>query len=117
MKVIYLNMILKVIFIIFDMTLYDRKYEFNNKNLSLCEINCTFKGCNENTSTVQCECIQKQGLNRLNNSNDNLINKLENNKNILNIDVIQCTDILNNSEDLKNSLLYYYYYYYFSFLF
>ena len=85
------------------MTLYDRKYEFNDKNLSLCEINCTFKGYNENTSTVQCECIQKQGLNRLNNENDNLINKLENNKNILNIDVIQCTDILNNSEDLKNN--------------
>ena len=31
------------------MTLYDRKNEYNNNNLSLCEINCEYKGYNKET--------------------------------------------------------------------
>ena len=63
------------------MTLFDRKNEYNNKNLSLCEYNCTFKNYDFNTSQIQCNCILNQGLNRLNNTEDNLLNKIANEKN------------------------------------
>ena len=86
-----------------DMTLYDRKNEFNEKNLSLCEVNCTFKGYNTNTSTVQCECIQNQGLDRLNNEKNDLVIKIESSKSSSNIDVMQCSDVFNNSEELSTN--------------
>mgnify|MGYP002626427099 CR=1 FL=1 len=85
-----------------DMTLYDRKIEYNICNLSLCEVNCTFKGYDINTSKVECDCKINTGINRLNsviNEND-LINKLSTNKNILNMDVIQCTEVLTSSENI-----------------
>ena len=86
-----------------DMTLYDRKNEFNEKNFSLCEVNCTFKGYNINTSTVQCECIQNQGLDRLNNEKNDLVIKMESSKSSSNIDVVQCSDVFNNSEELSTN--------------
>jgi hypothetical protein len=86
-----------------DMTLYDRKNEFNEKNFSLCEVNCTFKGYNINTSTVQCECIQNQGLDRLNNEKNDLVIKIESSKSSSNIDVMQCSDVFNNSEELSTN--------------
>ena len=85
-----------------DMTLYDRKIEYNNYNLSLCEVNCTFKGYDINTSKVECDCKINTGINRLNpeiNEND-LINKLSTNKNMLNMDVVQCTEVLTSSENI-----------------
>ena len=33
-----------------DLTLYDRKNNYNEKNMSLCEINCTLKYYDSNTS-------------------------------------------------------------------
>ena len=54
-----------------DMTIYDRKNEFNDKNLSLCEIDCTYKRYDQNTSTVLCDCLPKQGLNGLDNKDIN----------------------------------------------
>ena len=107
-------MILKVIFIIIDannyttendtdMTLFDRKNEYNVNNLSLCEFNCTFKGYNKNTSNVECDCIINTGINRLDMNQSELINKLTTTKNVMNVDVVQCTEILTSSEDLKSN--------------
>ena len=39
-----------------DMTLYDRKNDFNNNNLTLCTIDCEFKEYNSSTKKVICEC-------------------------------------------------------------
>ena len=39
-----------------DITLYDRKNEYNNNNLSLCEKNCDFQGYDSNTKKVLCSC-------------------------------------------------------------
>ena len=41
------------------MTIYDRKNNFNEKFLSLCEVNCEYKGYNDTTSSVNCECRTK----------------------------------------------------------
>ena len=38
-----------------DMTLYDRKNDYNNKNLSLCESGCQFLGYNATTSKAICD--------------------------------------------------------------
>ena len=86
-----------------DMTLYDRKNEYNINNLSLCEFNCTFKGYNKNTSKVECDCIINAGINGLDRNQSELLNKLKTSKSILNMDVVQCTEILTSSEDLKSN--------------
>ena len=39
-----------------DMTIYNRKKEYNNKNLALCAINCEFEEYNETTKKVKCIC-------------------------------------------------------------
>ena len=86
-----------------DITLYDRKNEFNDKNLSLCEVNCTFRGYNPNTSKVECDCIINPGLNILDINKTDLINKLKSTKTTTNLDVMQCTEIFTSTEDLKSN--------------
>ena len=87
-----------------DMTLYDRKNEYNIKNLSLCESNCTFKEYDFNTSRIKCDCKLNAGLNRLDNINqEKLLNQLDAKKNTLNLDVMECTQILSSSEDIKTN--------------
>ena len=44
-----------------DLTLYDRKNEFNNNNMSLCESVCIFKGYMANS--IRCECDAKLKFN------------------------------------------------------
>ena len=46
-----------------DLTIYDKKFEYNEKNMSLCEFNCTYKGYNINTSKVKCSCPPKGEIN------------------------------------------------------
>ena len=87
-----------------DMTLYDRKNEYNIKNLSLCESNCTFKEYDFNISRIKCDCKLNAGLNRLDYINqEKLLNQLYANKNTLNLDVMQCTQILSSTEDIKTN--------------
>ena len=42
-----------------DMTLYDRKNDFNENFLSLCEKDCIYKGYNYENKTSNCECKTK----------------------------------------------------------
>ena len=42
-----------------DITLYDRKYDFNEKYLSLCEKNCEYKEYNDFNKTSTCDCKMK----------------------------------------------------------
>ena len=39
-----------------DMTLYDRKIEYNKKNSSLCQVGCEFQEYNYETKKVNCKC-------------------------------------------------------------
>ena len=76
-----------------DMTLYDRKNEYNNNNLSLCENNCKFKGYNSQTSKVECECKIKNNINFFSDiqiDKSQLIGKLISIKKISSIWVVKC---------------------------
>ena len=86
-----------------DMTIYDRKSEYNNKNLSLCEFNCTYKGYNSNNSKVECNCKINTGLDRLDMNQIDLLNKLQNSKNLINADVVQCSEVLSSAENIKSN--------------
>jgi len=86
-----------------DMTLYDRKNEYNKNNFSLCQFNCSFKGYNVNSSKVECDCIINAGLNKLDINETNLLNKLESIKSLINADVVKCSEILSSTEDLKSN--------------
>ena len=47
-----------------DITLYDRRKEFNDNNLSLCESNCTFLNYDYDKHRVQCQCPIKHYFNQ-----------------------------------------------------
>ena len=64
------------------MTMYDRKNDYNENHLSLCEANCTFKGYNSSTSKVECECKTKSYLYSVGGLyEDDLLDKIEADKN------------------------------------
>ena len=42
-----------------DLTMYDRKNNYNEKYLALCEKNCEYKGYNSGNKRVECECKTK----------------------------------------------------------
>ena len=76
-----------------DIILNDRKKEYNEKNLSLCEKDCTFIDYNKETKKATCECSPKTKLEELANiyiNKDVLLNKFINFKSNTNFDVIFC---------------------------
>ena len=58
-----------------DIILNDRKEEFIDNNMSLCENKCSYNGYNENSKKVSCECEVK--------SKEFLISEIINDKNLL----------------------------------
>ena len=85
----------------FDMTIYDRKNEFNEKNMSLCEFNCSYRGYDSNTSKVKCKCPPKNGIGTSEGKED--LNKLEANKKPTNFGVTQCPNVFKDKEDLATN--------------
>ena len=76
-----------------DMTIYDRKNEFNEHYLSLCQTDCSFKGYNTSTKKAICKCSIKTELpfeQIFNVDKDILIKKFLNVKDLTNIEVIKC---------------------------
>ena len=76
-----------------DITLNDRKREYNDKDLSLCEINCSFKNYNKETKRAECECKPKTFFEELINIKINekkLYHKFFNFKETTNFFVIFC---------------------------
>ena len=86
-----------------DITLYDRKKEYNDNKMSLCEINCEYKGYDNNNKAVNCECGIKSIKDVFENKKQ-LLNEFINIKNIMNIDIIKCYKILLNLKGLKFNL-------------
>ena len=90
-----------------DLTIYDRKNEFNDKDMSLCQTNCNYKGYNKNTKKAICECSKKSEIpfdQILNVDKDKLIKKFLNVKDLVNIDVIKCYRLIFYENGLeKNS--------------
>ena len=90
-----------------DILLEDRKIEYVDKKLSLCENNCTYKGYSEDDKKVLCECERKTKI--------DFISEIINNKNILsndfsndslksNINSMKCTKTLFTKDGLIKNI-------------
>ena len=94
-----------------DMTIYERKNEYNEKNMSLCEYNCTYIKYLVNTSKVQCKCAPKNDLlfnnNTKNKENKQLLSQVEAQKKNTNFDVTQCIDLITKKEGIVTNTAFY----------
>ena len=93
-----------------DIILNDRKKEFSNNNLSLCEINCNYSGYNIEDKHSSCDCHIKNKMDLISEIVDNP-NKLSNEFNSndtssssSNIISIKCAKALFTSAGLKNNI-------------
>ena len=87
-----------------DVTIYDRKNNYNENNLSLCEANCTFKGYNSSTLKAECECKTKSYMYTVDDlSRDDLLDKMENKQSLTNLNLMKCNNLLSNTENIKNN--------------
>ena len=87
-----------------DIILKDRRKEFIDKNLSLCEKGCEYKGYNLNKKKAECECFVKFKLPFLSEiiiNKDKLLNNFKDLKKSSNINVIKCYKLLFKKEGLK----------------
>ena len=90
-----------------DMTLYDRKKEFNNKNLSLCEKNCQFSQYKIETKNVICECEIKNKFDQLSfieNNKENIFKYFISFDKFTNFDIIQCFNSFFCKVGIKNNI-------------
>ena len=91
-----------------DMTLYDRKKEYNDKNLALCPNNCNYINYNNETKKVLCECepLFNSSLITLDKifNREKLLHNFKNIKKYINIGVIKCYKIIMNFKRLKNNI-------------
>ena len=90
-----------------DMTLYDRKNEFNEKNMSLCEKGCQFVNYNTSTKKVECDCLTKKNISLYIDDDSNkgdLVSKINNNdKSVSNLKVTECTNVFTSPEEIKSN--------------
>ena len=86
-----------------DIILSDRKEEFLNNNLTLCENNCNFKEYNTETKQAICDCLVKQEIDLLSDiiiDRDQLLSYFSDYELFMNIDVIKCYKILFTKEGI-----------------
>ena len=90
-----------------DIILKDRRKEYFDNNLSLCENNCTYKGYNNNTKKVLCECyikIKFPLVSEIIINKDKLLNNFIDIKNTININVMKCFYTLFTREGLIKNI-------------
>ena len=92
-----------------DMTLYDRKIEYNKKNTSLCQVGCEFQGYNSETKKVNCKCdIQSEiTLSVFLDSiilNEELVQKFIDIKKTANLGVIKCYKLFFTKEGIISNI-------------
>ena len=91
-----------------DMTIYDRKNEFNNKNLALCADNCDLEDYDNRTKKVICICEPQFNSSLI--TLDKIINKKKLLYNFIdirsttNIDIIKCYKKFLTLKGLKNNI-------------
>ena len=87
-----------------DVTIYDRKNDYNENHLSLCEANCIFKGYNSSISIAECECKTRSNLYSIDDFIKNDFSaKIENEQKLTNLNLIKCYNLLKSSKDLKTN--------------
>ena len=84
-----------------DMTNYERKKIFNDKNMGLCENDCEFKEYNKDKKRVICDCNVKNIFNSFAQvDKSKLLKKFSNYKNIFNLEVFKCNKLLFSKKGL-----------------
>ena len=90
-----------------DITLNDRKNNYINKNMSICEVDCELDGYNNTNKKVSCECQVKLKLPLFSEiiiNKDALIKKMTSFKNIMNLKIMKCYKILFTKEALIHNI-------------
>ena len=90
-----------------DISLNDRKNEFIENNMTLCEEDCDLVGYNYTTKKVECKCLIKISipllLEDIKFDKDKLLKSFININNICNINIIKCYRNLLNFNTLKKN--------------
>ena len=87
-----------------DMTLFDRKNDYNIQNMSLCESGCEYEGYNATTKKTKCSCPIKTQRNFFDIDQDKLLNKFKNYKDMINIMIIKCYKLVFSSNGIKTNI-------------
>ena len=90
-----------------DMILNDRKDEFIEKNMSLCENMCEYNGYNQETKKAICECGIKYKefiLSEIDNKTDLLANDFTNDNTTSNLATMKCSNLLFSKQGLLNNI-------------
>ena len=88
-----------------DIILDDRRNEYINNNMFLCEEDCKYGNYNSTTKKVTCECKVREKERLFENiqiDKNKLINNFKNISSFLNLDIMKCYDIL----FCKNGIIY-----------
>jgi len=88
-----------------DISLYDRKNDYNNNNISLCTINCVYIRYDSTNKKVICECEPQEriSLHKILNK-DLLANNLTKVKSIHNLNVLKCHKLLYSKKGLIRNI-------------
>ena len=87
-----------------DITLDDRKNEFIEKNMTLCEEDCDLVFYNYTNQKVDCSCLVKIKLaffNEIKINKTKLLERFADIKNIMNFGILKCWDIVLNGKSIK----------------
>ena len=90
-----------------DVSLFDRKKNFVNNNLTLCEEDCDFVAYNETNEKAICSCkVKTDSSTKIGDmvvDKDKIFNSFTNFKNIANIKVLKCIKSIFKLESYKNN--------------
>ena len=90
-----------------DINLNDRRNEYINNSMSLCEKNCDYEGYNNVTKLVKCKCDIKMSIKsifEISIDNDKLLHKFIYLKEYINIEIIKCAKNLFKKNGLKYNI-------------
>ena len=90
-----------------DILLEDRRNEYIDNNLSLCEANCTYKGYNEGSKKAICECESKTSIGSISDiiNNENILSSNFSTENTTsNVASLKCTKTLFTKEGLLTNI-------------
>ena len=90
-----------------DIILEDRRKEYINNNLSLCENNCEYSSYNSKNKKVACKCFIKKKFTSLDDIKIDSSKFLKNFKNIkekINLEVVKCYKLLFTKKGIKYNL-------------
>ena len=82
-----------------DITLYDRKIEYNINNYFLCPVNCQYINYDLENKTVNCQCEPQSGISL---DKTKIINHFKNIKHITNFKILKCSGLFSKVGLIKN---------------